>query len=46
MKKFPALERRFSALFNNLDNTEMPPTMTTENAVKTAQNELSKSLIK
>jgi photosystem II stability/assembly factor-like uncharacterized protein len=46
MKKFPALERRFSALFNNLDNTEMPPTWTTENAVKAAQNELSKSLEK
>lgn len=42
--KFPSLERKFSTLFNNLDNTEMPPTATVIKAVKEAQAELTKQL--
>jgi hypothetical protein len=41
MDKNPALYRKFTALFDILEQTEMPPTTQVINAVLAAQKELA-----
>ena len=46
MNKFPAINQKFTGLFNILESTEMAPTSQTEKAVKETQLELENLLKK
>jgi hypothetical protein len=44
MNKYPQIDRKLSALFEILDNTDMAPTKTVEAAVKNTLEELQKTI--
>jgi hypothetical protein len=44
MKQFPEIARKFSSLFNLLDDTDMPPTQQVEKAILETQKQLQKLL--
>jgi hypothetical protein len=44
INKYPQLDRKLSALFEILDNTDMAPTKTVEAAVKNVLEELNKTM--
>ena len=44
INKYPQIDRKLSSLFEILDNTDMAPTKTVENAVKNVLEELQKTI--